>query len=306
MMGRKPGDSNLDQALRSALHLAVDSVEPGADGLDQIRAKIATRQATRARLRPNYRFWQNWQRSSSAQRRSHANGTRPAWVLAALAEVGDRFRPDLGRPGWLSWLRPAAAAVTALFVVSAAGLAVTALPAAISTVAHSVPFNSPGSPSSSRSKTASSQQSYPTPGGGGPGIVPPVSTHGAPNPWVSPSCTISPSPSSSTTGSQTPPDTSPPTSSNPTTSPSTPPDTGTVSPPANSPPAPAASTSTPAPDGSASPDATGKVLLSSGAMTLDNAVLAPNDPSPTPTDTVSPPSPAPTSPPVPPVPCHTP
>ncbi len=306
MSGLTPGRGDLDQALRSALHLAVDSVEPGTDGLDQIQAKIAARQAARSRLRLNYRFWQYlrfWQRLP------RPDDKPTAWVLAALAEVSERFRPDPGRPGWFSWLRPAAAVVTGLFVVAAAGLAVAALPAAIQTVSHSKHNGTPGSHSPSHSRTASnSQQSYPNPGvgyiGGGP---PPIGKHGAPNPSVSPSCTNPPSqstpPANPSTSESTPPSTNPTSSS--------PPDTGTPSPPAsssNTSPSPAAPTSQPAPDSSASPAATGKALLSAGHAALDDVVLAPADPSTAPTQTAPPPqdSPPPTSPPVPPVPCRTP
>ena len=45
-----PGRPELGNALRSALHTAVESVEPGADGLDQIHAKIAAKQSERHRI----------------------------------------------------------------------------------------------------------------------------------------------------------------------------------------------------------------------------------------------------------------
>ncbi len=308
MSGFQPGNGDLDQALRSALHLAVDSVEPGTDGLDQIQAKIAARQAARSRLRLNYRFWQYlrfW------RRRSQPDDHRTAWVLAALAEVSERFRPDPGRPGWFSWLRPAAAVITGLFVVGAAGLAVAALPAAINNVTGHKHHSTPGGHSPSHSHTASgSQQSYPSPGIGNiGGAPPPIGSQGAPNPAVSPSCTNSPT-QTPTISPSSPPDTTAP-STNPSTSASTPPDTNTPSPPAssaNTTPSPAAPTSPAVPASSASPNATGKALLSRASAALDDVILAPVDPSTTPTPTVPPPadSPAPTGPPVRPKPCFTP
>lgn len=97
MSGLTPGRGDLDQALRSALHLAVDSVEPGTDGLDQIQAKIAARQAARSRLRLNYRFWQYlrfWQRL-----RGRMTSRRPGCSRRSLRSASASGRIQAGRAG---------------------------------------------------------------------------------------------------------------------------------------------------------------------------------------------------------------
>src|SRR5262249_38922876 len=108
--------------------------EPGADGLDQIRTKIAARQSARHHL-----GW--WIASLPREVRVWWHGLLPPrdWIPVAVAAVVERFRPDPNRSGWFGWLRPAAAAVTGLFVVSAASWALAiALPAAL----HSAPQTS--------------------------------------------------------------------------------------------------------------------------------------------------------------------
>jgi hypothetical protein len=119
MSGRRrdPRQAGLEQALRKALRLAVEAVDPGADGLDKIRAKIAARHvpAGAAGGSPRWRFLT-------------PAGRRLRYAFGAVAE---RFRPEPGRAGWIGWLRPAAAVTTGAFVMAAAGWAVAALPRAL-------------------------------------------------------------------------------------------------------------------------------------------------------------------------------
>ena len=121
-----PRQHEYHSALRSALHMAVDSLEPGAEGLDQIRAKIAAKQSVRRRF-----GW--WPAAALADDRSWWRVLLPprAWLSVVVGAVTERFRPDPNRAGWFGLLRPAAAVTTGLFVVTAASWAVAALPSAI-------------------------------------------------------------------------------------------------------------------------------------------------------------------------------
>ncbi len=119
MSHRRPDprhQAGLEHALKHALRLAVDSVEPGADGLDRIRTKIAARPHVRA----------GWQTTYLAGLIGVLSTVwrfgEPAviWLRYWTGAVAERFRPDLGRVGWLGWLRPAAAAATGLLVVTGA------------------------------------------------------------------------------------------------------------------------------------------------------------------------------------------
>src|SRR5579859_8095383 len=95
-----PHQPELDRALRSALHLAVDAIEPGEDGLDQIRAKITARQSARRRASWRTRLApggdQPWWRALLPPR---------GWLPAVTGAVVERFRPDPNRAGWFGWLR---------------------------------------------------------------------------------------------------------------------------------------------------------------------------------------------------------
>ncbi len=206
-------------ALRDALHLAVDSVEPGADGLDQIRAKIGGRQAARRRVR----------RPGAAAPGSGRPWWRgllppPGWLAASVGAAAERFRPDPNRAGWFGWLRPAAAIATGLFVVTAASWAVAALPAAVT------PSSNPRTLSSStrapkHHRTATS--SFPSSSGVGGSLPGPG---GQPAPSATPSCTTNPaSPSGSPTGTPTTSSGSPSPSGSPTTTPSTTPSSASPS-----------------------------------------------------------------------------
>ncbi len=282
MSARNP-DDHLSQVLRDSLHLAVDAVEPGADGLDRIRAKIADRHAV-----PRRRSWMP----------RH-------WMPAATAAVAERFKPDLGRPGFLSWTRPAAAALTGLFVVTAASWAVAALPSAITHVTDSRDVHTSPSPHPSHSRHQSGTVPPYTSGAGGIGGGSSGGGHGTvPTASVSPSCSTSPTPTTTPTITPTYSQSSSPTV--------TPTDTDTSTPPADTPPvsspSPASSsTSSPTPAASQSPEATGKNLLTPDAHAAVQLAPPPSDtpaPSPTAVGTTEPTEPP--VPPVPPVPCRTP
>jgi hypothetical protein len=207
-MSRRPDnhDRNLEDVLRRALRAAADSIEPGSDGLDKIRAKVSAGQAAR-------RFsWHS--RARHAMSTSHGGrGLVPAgtWLAAALRSLVDRFRPEPGRSGWLGWMRPVAALATGLLVMAAASWAVAALPAAISPTNNARQLTSPPvapAPSSSSSAGGASQPYYSVPTG--PSCSPTAPGTGAsssPNP--SGSASPSPSPSSSPTGSGGSPSPSP-------------------------------------------------------------------------------------------------
>jgi len=291
-----PGD--FDRTIRDALMAAADSVEPGADGLDRIRAKIVVRHATRAS-----RWHAGPSRGAAGWKPFHVTGT---WVSALIEAVIERFRPDPTRAGWLGWLRPAAAIATGVFVVTAASWAVAALPAAIAPVNNWRHYHSTTpqprslSGSASRSRYSSSGGGTTGPGGqngntgGGGSATPSCSPSGggtpSGSPSASPSTTPSGSPSPSTspsTGTATP--TSPATSTEPAATPSS-----TLSPGQNQSSSPAA-TQSPDAAPSHSPDATGKALLDAVSSTEltsgTGGQLLPTQtpvPSPVPSATVTP------------------
>jgi hypothetical protein len=232
-----PRQPALEGVLRIALRLAADSIEPGADGLDRIRAKISARQSAPL---PRWRTFGAIVVLLSLLRRFE-----PAviWVRYAAGVVADRFRPESEHPGglgWIGWLRPAAALATGLFVVAAASWAIAALPQLITQVNHSHHYTGGGGgggggpASSSKSAPFSSQNGS---GSNSPAVSPSPSgsctTSAPPSPSPSGSPSISPSPTpstSSTTGTPTPsptPTTSG-TSGSPSPSQSAPASTGTT------------------------------------------------------------------------------
>lgn len=320
-----------ESALRTALQMAVGSLEPGADGLDQIRAKIAAKQPARRRLgwwtvAALGRAWSWWRDLLPPQ----------GWFLAMLGAVVERFRPDQNRAGWFIWLRPAAAVTTGLFVVTAASWAVAALPSAISPSRNVKVYHTPTPPPKHKtSATGRHQTSYTSPGGGG-GTTPyghgSSGSTGPATPTCSPTASnssqppSSPPPSSSVSdsGSPTPTDSgsssssasTPPTSAGTTPADNTPSSSPTVS--GGTAPSPALAGG---PVPAVSPEATGKALLTPDAVSarqlagvtglagaapdVTDSPPAPTDaPQPTASPTVSGPAPPfPTSTPLPPAPC---
>lgn len=259
MSHRRPDDprqAHLEDVLRQALRLAVDPVEPAADGLDRIRAKISARQ-------PVLQF--DWRTATPVGilgwllRRLEPVGI---WLRYAFGAVADRFRPDPDRAGRLGWLRPAAAVATGLFVVTAASWAIAALPQAIRPTTEQHGYTGQGG---NRPAPASSSRSHSRPGGNiGPGTgsssalptscKPTSPAHrksgsASPTRTPSPSPSQSPSPSSSPSSSPSPSGTSSG-SPSPSNSPS-------ASAPSNSPMAPGSAsrsrTSTPGAQSSLAP-----------------------------------------------------
>lgn len=220
-----PRQAGLEVVLRSALRLAGDSVEPAADGLERIRAKISARQPAPQPA------WMSAAPIVALLALLRRLDPAVIWLRYALGIVVDRFKPDPDRAGRLGWLRPAAALATGLFVVASASWAITALPQVISTTTNGHHFQPGG-----------------TGNGNGTGRPMPSGTHTRPSvgatigptvpgsPSPSASCTSSSpahskSPSASPSSSASPsPSTSPSPSSSPSPSPSTSTGTGTPSP----------------------------------------------------------------------------
>jgi hypothetical protein len=287
-----------DDILRRALHAAADSVEPSADGLERIRARLGPQ--------PLLSF-------ASAAAWYYEAATRiTAWVAPVLRAVVDafwwtidRYRPADNGPGQpgprFGWLRPMAAMGTAIFVVAAGAFAIMTLPQAISPSGSNFdlfPWTHHGGSSSATgsSKVDGNGSSPFTPGASSPGapggVVPlpsPASSNcsalgtsrtgsATPAPTISestkPSATASSTPTSPPATSPTPtPDTTP---TSPTTSPtvitsptdSTTPDPGTVGTP--SPPAsPAAA------GAAANGDAVAKPYTADGAFMRPSRSLSP-------------------------------
>lgn len=218
-----PGQAGLERALRHALRLAVDSVEPTGDGLDRIRARIAARPRAVRTGWPTRHLAGLLAVLSTVWRFGE-----PAviWLRYWTGAVTERFRPELGRVGWLGWLRPAAAVATALLVVTGASWAIAALPQAISSAGDSHRYTNQGSGGS----TPGSAHHSPQPGSGTGSST---AGHKA-SPHVSPSCrTSSPAPtglaSSSPAHSPTPSRTPSP-SPSPSPSSSSSPSSGSPSP----------------------------------------------------------------------------
>lgn len=317
-----PRQHEYDSALRSALHMAVDSLEP-AEGLDQIRAKITAKQSARRRI-----GW--WPVAALTDGRSWRRVLLPpcGWFSAVVGAVTERFRPNPNRAGWFGWLRPAAAVTTGLFVVTAASWAVAALPSAVNPPESTKVFHTTSPAHKNVNSATKHHQSYTGPSGGV--TTPYGNSSGGSTGSSTPSCSPSTSPSGGISSSGTPPSGSPAPSSGSSgtsTTPSSPATTPTANTPSSSPTAGVnsgtkqASSPTSSPVPADSPVATGKALLSLDAMpatklakasgaggaaiAVTSSPPAPTDaPQPTASPTVSvPASPYPTSSPLPPPNC---
>ena len=185
-----PWQHHLDDRLRRALRAVADSVEPGADGLDQIRARIR------------------------------------AWPTAPPGS-SRRLGPSVEPIAWHRWLRPAAALATAIFVVFAGYLAIAAMPRVIgqssgnahavsggrqAAVAHGPGSTAPRAGSAHpvvRHRHSSSPSDHQHHGARAPSHSPPSanpvpSSSAMPSASPAPSGSATPSASSSPSGSGTP------------------------------------------------------------------------------------------------------
>jgi hypothetical protein len=241
----EPGQAGREDALRRALHAAADSVEPAADGLDRIRAKIAARRMSQS---------VGWAMAGLPSRPLHAARHRTArildWARGMLRGLGDRLAPLGGAArGGLGWLRPAAALATGLIVVAVASWMVTALPQTVTATSNSagvrnspggpraVPAHSPGRPATNRPSASSSRSARPMRTAS---CAPSAMRHRRHQPGPSPKPSVSASPSATPTPSPTgTPTPSPSPSASPSASPSEAPSTAG---PTNG---PAAATATP-------------------------------------------------------------
>jgi hypothetical protein len=261
---------SLRDSLRDALRDAAESVEPAADGLDRIRAKIIAPQPARARLA-------RWRTAPGADggawRRRRPFQVAGVWLATASLAVVERFRPDPDRTSWLGWLRPAAAIATGLFVVTAASWAVAALPAALAPPARNWRHTPIPPPPIKSHRGASSQSGYSS---GGQSGIPGPSPAGQGSGDGTPSCSPPPSGSPSTTPSGSPTSSGSPT---PTESPTP---TGSPSTTAGAP-----EPSQSAPPGSANTPSNSPSPVQSPASAFDNAQdqptpTAPATPTPSP------------------------
>ena len=246
MRHSEPWQRDLEGALRRALCMAADSVEPGADGLDQIRSRIRARQQLPS-------GWHMAELAGPAGLGSFVRNLLSAGTAAraALHAAARLFRPGADRIGGYRWLRPAAALATGVFVVLAITWAITGLPQIVTSSASngSVPGSAGGVPVAGGSGPAGlrtgSQSPVMSPSSSSPASYPGRyhgSTASARPPSASPTVPASSSPSASPT---------PPAGSSPSASPTP----SASSSPAVSP-TPSASCSpsgSPTPSGSSSP-----------------------------------------------------
>jgi hypothetical protein len=259
-----------EDILRRALREAAGSVEPAADGLSQIRARLSpprpllvawlvaawetVSQFVMLRLEPA--LAEIGPRLSSALRAADTRlepvteRLRPAfgWLIAAVIWLRRMIKPpasEHGRPSRYTWVRPVVAMAVVVLVAVVGGLAMSGLPSQIARDGLNVFSGS----------TSGSGGGGHSPGvtGGGKSLSPSSGTSStsgtAPNPTANPSG----SPKAKTTTKATPSPTSPSSSTSPSTSPS-PSLSPTVSPSTGSSPTPSpgdtGGTPDPSPSGS--------------------------------------------------------
>src|SRR6266568_557621 len=144
-----------EEILRRALRSAADLVEPSADGLERIRARLSP-------PRPAFLAWVMVGYAEAVKPLLGYLDPLVEWLRAALGPIIERFkpaRPDAAHPQRrYAWLRPAAAMATAVFVVAMGAFALTALPQVISQ-SGAFSFHIIGSQSSSQGANAKPQGS---------------------------------------------------------------------------------------------------------------------------------------------------
>jgi len=236
-----------EEILRRALRSAADLVEPSADGLERIRARLTP-------PRPTFLAWVIVGYSEAVKPLFGYLEPLLEWLRAALGPIIERFRParpDAAHPQRrYAWLRPAAAMATAAFVVAMGAFALTKLPQVISqsnALIQPLIGDASGSQGGSANPLGSGSQ---VPGG----AVPPGASGGSQTgvsqqtPGCTPSKGASTGPSASPSTSASSP--SPSTSTSPSPSPSTTPsptstDSTTPSPTDSTSPNPAGATPSP-------------------------------------------------------------
>ena len=225
---------DLEEILRRELHAAADSIEPAADGLSLIRARMSPPRplpvawlmvAWTSVLQPALLLLDQGLVAFGDWLRAIA---RPA--LEPLRPLADRLRPTIqpswskvralfgprtesgGRPSRYAWLRPALVMAAVVAVAVAGGFALSGLPRQIQQAASSMLSNPSHTTKHGQGSSVAGHGSkpFPTPGFVSPTPKPtascsPSPKHKAsPSPSVSPSPTASPSPSPSVSPSPTP------------------------------------------------------------------------------------------------------
>jgi hypothetical protein len=238
---------DLEEILRRELHAAAESIEPAADGLNQIRARLSaprplafawlmvgwTSVGQPALLRVDQVLvaFADWLRAMlrPVLEPLHpvAEWLRPVTraMQPALSKVRAVFTPRTesgARPSRYAWLRPALAMAAVVAVAVAGGFALSGLPRQIQQAASSMLSNPPHAAKGGQggSGVAGSGQPSPTPGISRPSPSPSASCSPTPKPSSTPKPTPKPTPTPTPTPT---PSTSP--SPTPSASPS-PTDTG--------------------------------------------------------------------------------
>jgi hypothetical protein len=222
-----------EEILRRELRAAAELIEPAADGLTQIRARLSA-------PRPLAVAWVMVGWTTVGQpalgRLDQVFGSVAEWLRPALHPVAERLHPVLGklrtvftprtapggRPSRYAWLRPALSIAAVIAVVVVGSFALAGVPNGISQVGQSIFSNQPhGSHSGGHApgENGSGQKgSFTAPGSGNrtASPSPSASCSPTPKPTPSPSPTASPSPTPTVSPSPTPTSPSPsPTSPSP-------------------------------------------------------------------------------------------
>jgi hypothetical protein len=286
-----------DDVLRRALHVAAESIEPSADGLERIRARLGTPPAL------SFASALAWYSEMATRLVAWAAPIIRA-ALEAFWSIIDRFRPAAAEPGrggpHFGWLRPMAAMGTAIFVVAAGAFAIMTLPQAISSsgsasflpwVHPTGPVTGAGNPGLNGGNASKLTNPGPTgPGGFGyaPSTAPPASRCSALGSSRTGSAT--PTPSMPDSSSPSAPASSGPTSASPSVTPS---DTPTA-PVSSAPPTSISSTPDPGSVSTPSPSSSAGVV---GGVTSGTATPEPESAIMLPTSSTStvPKSPCPSS-----------
>jgi hypothetical protein len=227
-----------ERALRDALRAAAQQIEPRADGLERIQA----------RLRRPHPLPVAWLLAAWNQLELRLpDGLRAAGgrLGEELGLVSRQFMPDSGRRGtshpgrsWLGWARPVAAMSTAVFIVAAVVYMAIKVPQVISPTGNAATATHSGGSAKGGGAGHGSPQTLTQGGSHSAG----QSGHGSRGTANGQSCSTSPSPgmSSLNPGPSTTPTTTPPSTTSPSPTPtptasgtpSTTPSTGSSSTPA--------------------------------------------------------------------------